>query len=169
MEGLGGAAVEGDRLLLRPRLPPDWESYEFSLHFRGSLINVYVAPEGITLKRAGADIKPYIRGGRLAVQGSGQWRPCAQVLLANILPKDALIAGNGLMHFVDNLVAIVFPSTVGVLIILRDPITGIFDALTFFASASISGLLPNVGVYDNDSGFSICETFGGRHNSTVHR
>ena len=50
--------------------------------------------------------------------GIGISRPCAQVLLVNLLPKKALVAGNGAMNFIDNLVAILFPATLGVFIIL---------------------------------------------------
>jgi MFS family permease len=58
--------------------------------------------------------------------GIGVSRPCTQVLLTNLLPKEALVAANGAMNFLDNLVAVVFPATLGVLVILWNSVWGVF-------------------------------------------
>jgi hypothetical protein len=50
--------------------------------------------------------------------------------------KQALVAGNGAMNFLDNLVAVIFPATLGVVIILWDPVWGVLiDGITFFGAA----------------------------------
>ena len=94
--------------------------------------------------------------------GIGVSRPCAQVLLVNLLPKKALVAGNGAMNFIDNLVAILFPATLGVFIILREPVWGILiDGLTFFCAAIYTAQLPNVGHHESDEEFSLREALNG--------
>ncbi|QQZ39503.1 MFS transporter [Pseudomonas sp. SK3(2021)] len=94
--------------------------------------------------------------------GIGVSRPCAQVLLVNLLPKQALVAGNGAMNFIDNLVAILFPATLGVFIILWDPVWGILiDGLTFFCAAIYTAQLPNVGHHESEEEFSIREAVNG--------
>lgn len=94
--------------------------------------------------------------------GIGVSRPCAQVLLVNLLPKQALVAGNGAMNFIDNLVAILFPATLGVFIILWEPVWGILiDGLTFFCAAIFTAQLPNVGHHESDEEFSLREALNG--------
>ncbi|MBD2779132.1 MFS transporter [Xenorhabdus szentirmaii] len=94
--------------------------------------------------------------------GIGVSRPCAQVLLVNLLPKQALVAGNGAMNFIDNFVAVVFPATIGVVIILWDPVWGILlDGITFFAAAVFTAMIPNIGVRGSDDEFSIREALNG--------
>ncbi|WP_439878655.1 MFS transporter [Pseudomonas prosekii] len=94
--------------------------------------------------------------------GIGVSRPCAQVLLVNLLPKKALVAGNGAMNFIDNLVAILFPATLGVFIILWDPVWGILiDGLTFFCAAIYTAQLPNVGHHESEEEFSLREALNG--------
>lgn len=94
--------------------------------------------------------------------GIGVSRPCAQVLLVNLLPKQALVAGNGAMNFIDNLVAILFPATLGVFIILWEPVWGILiDGLTFFCAAIYTAQLPNVGQHESDEEFSLREALNG--------
>lgn len=94
--------------------------------------------------------------------GIGVSRPCAQVLLVNLLPKQALVAGNGVMNFVDNLVAVLFPATLGVFIIFWDPVWGILiDGLTFFGAALYTAMLPNVERHEFEEEFSIREAVNG--------
>ncbi len=94
--------------------------------------------------------------------GIGVSRPCAQVLLVNLLPKKALVAGNGAMNFIDNLVAILFPATLGVFIIVWEPVWGILiDGLTFFCAAIYTAQLPNVGHHESDEEFSLREALNG--------
>ena len=94
--------------------------------------------------------------------GIGVSRPCAQVLLVNLLPKQAMVAGNGAMNFIDNLVAILFPATLGVFIILWEPVWGILiDGLTFFCAAIYTAQLPNVGHHESDEEFSLREALNG--------
>ncbi|MDE9544462.1 MFS transporter [Xenorhabdus bovienii] len=94
--------------------------------------------------------------------GIGVSRPCAQVLLVNLLPKQALVAGNGAMNFIDNFVAVVFPATVGIVIILWDPVWGILmDGITFFAAAFFTALIPDIGVRGSDDKFSLREVLNG--------
>jgi predicted MFS family arabinose efflux permease len=96
------------------------------------------------------------------VIGIGVSRPCTQVLLVNLLPKQALVAGNGAMNFLDNLVAVIFPATLGVLIILWDPVWGVLvDGITFFGAALFTALLPDEGKLESDDEFSIRETLNG--------
>lgn len=94
--------------------------------------------------------------------GIGVSRPCAQVLLVNLLPKQALVAGNGAMNFVDNFVAVVFPATVGVMIIVWEPAWGILiDGITFFAAALFTALIPDLGTRGSDDKFSVREVLNG--------
>ncbi|WP_408600387.1 MFS transporter [Pseudomonas sp. PLMAX] len=94
--------------------------------------------------------------------GIGVSRPCAQVLLVNLLPKQALVAGNGAMNFVDNLVAVLFPATLGVFIIFWDPVWGILiDGLTFFCAAIYTAMLPDVEPREFEEGVSIREALCG--------
>jgi predicted MFS family arabinose efflux permease len=94
--------------------------------------------------------------------GIGVSRPCTHVLLVNLLPKHVLIAGNGAMHFLDNFVAVIFPATLGVLIILWDPVWGVLiDGFTFFGAALFTALLPNKGILKSDTEFSFREAFKG--------
>lgn len=94
--------------------------------------------------------------------GIGVSRPCAQVLLVNLLPKQALVAGNGAMNFVDNLVAVLFPATLGVFIIFWDPVWGILiDGLTFFCAAIYTAQLPKMGSLQSEDEFSICKAVNG--------
>jgi MFS family permease len=94
--------------------------------------------------------------------GIGVSRPCAQVLLVNLLPKQALVAGNGAMNFVDNLVAVLFPATLGVFIIFWDPVWGILiDGLTFFCAAVYTAKLPDIERRECEEGISIREAVSG--------
>lgn len=94
--------------------------------------------------------------------GIGVSRPCTQVLLVNLLPKEALVAGNGSINFLDNLVALIFPATLGVLIIVWDPVWGmLIDGVTFLAAALFTAVLPNKGKLDSEESFSMREAFGG--------
>lgn len=94
--------------------------------------------------------------------GIGVSRPCAQVLLVNLLPKKGRVAGNGAMNFIDNLVAILFPATLGVFIILWEPVWGILiDGLTFFCAAIYTAQLPNAGHHESEEAFSLREALNG--------
>jgi MFS family permease len=94
--------------------------------------------------------------------GIGVSRPCTQVLLTNLLPKEALVAANGAMNFLDNLVAVVFPATLGVLVILWNSVWGVFiDGVTFFSAALLTAFLPNQGKLAPGGEFSIREAFDG--------
>lgn len=94
--------------------------------------------------------------------GIGVSRPCAQVLLVNLLPRQALAAGNAAMNFVDNLVAVVFPATLGVFIILWDPVWGILiDGLTFFCAALYTAQLPDMAEHAPEDEFSIGQALKG--------
>ena len=94
--------------------------------------------------------------------GIGVSRPCTQVLLVSLLPKYALAAGNGAMNFLDNLVAIIFPATLGVLIIVWDPVWGVLiDGITFVCAAAFTALLTDEGKLESDEQFSIREVLGG--------
>ena len=94
--------------------------------------------------------------------GIGVSRPCTQVLLVGLLPKHALAAGNGAMNFLDNLVAVIFPATLGVLIIVWNPFWGVLiDGVTFLFAAFFTALLPNEGKLQSNDEFSIGEVLGG--------
>jgi len=94
--------------------------------------------------------------------GIGASRPCAQVLLVSLLPKEALVAGNGAMNFLDNLVAVIFPATVGVLIILWNPVWGILiDGITFFCAAVFTAFLPAIQAHEGDKKLSLRAAFKG--------
>jgi predicted MFS family arabinose efflux permease len=94
--------------------------------------------------------------------GIGASRPCTQVLLVNLLPKPALVAGNGAMNFLDNLVAVIFPATLGVVVILWDPVWGvIIDGITFFGAALFTALLPEEGKLDLGGDFSMRDALNG--------
>ncbi|NRO95061.1 MFS transporter [Paraburkholderia sp. NMBU_R16] len=94
--------------------------------------------------------------------GIGVSRPCTQVLLVNLLPKQALVAGNGAINFIDNFVAVIFPATLGILIILWDPVWGVLiDGITFFAAAIFTALLPNETKLQSEDEFSIREALNG--------
>lgn len=94
--------------------------------------------------------------------GIGVSRPCTQVLLVNLLPKQALVAGNGAINFVDNFVAVIFPATLGILIILWDPVWGVLiDGITFFGAAIFTALLPNGSKLQSEDEFSIREALNG--------
>lgn len=104
--------------------------------------------------------------------GIGVSRPCAQVLLVNLLPKEALVAGNGAMNFVDNLVAVILPASVGVLIILWDPVWGILiDGITFFCAAIFTVLLPDMEAHEAEEELTVRAAFNGvaviRRNGTL--
>lgn len=102
--------------------------------------------------------------------GIGVARPCTQVLIANLLPKEALVAGNGAMNFLDNLVAVAFPATLGVFIIVWNPAWGVLiDGLTFFAAAVFTALLPNEGKLRPGEAFSMREAFDGMAVIARHR
>ncbi|PMS38905.1 glycoside hydrolase family 65 protein [Trinickia symbiotica] len=45
-EGLAGLRVEGNRLTFRPRLPPNWNSYGFTICFRGRRLRITVPADG---------------------------------------------------------------------------------------------------------------------------
>lgn len=94
--------------------------------------------------------------------GIGVSRPCAQVLLVNLLPKEALVAGNGALNFIDNLVAVMLPATVGVLIILWDPVWGILiDGITFFCAAIFTALLPEMQAHEAEEELTLRAAFNG--------
>jgi len=94
--------------------------------------------------------------------GIGVSRPCTQVLLVNLLPKQALVAGNGAINFVDNFVAVIFPATLGILIILWDPVWGVLiDGITFFGAAIFTASLPNESKLQSEDEFSIREALNG--------
>jgi predicted MFS family arabinose efflux permease len=94
--------------------------------------------------------------------GIGVSRPCTQVLLVNLLPKQALAAGNGAMNFLDNLAAVIFPATLGVLIIVWDPVWGVLiDGVTFFCAALFTALLPDNGRLEFEEDCSIREVLRG--------
>ncbi len=66
------------------------------------------------------------------------------------------------MNFVDNLVAVLFPATLGVFIIFWDPVWGILiDGLTFFCAAVYTAMLPNVKAHEFEEEFSIREAVNG--------
>ncbi|PMS38904.1 MFS transporter [Trinickia symbiotica] len=94
--------------------------------------------------------------------GIGASRPCTQVLLINLLPRRALVAGNGAMNFLDNLVAVIFPATVGVTIIIWNPVLGIvIDGVTFFGAAAFTAFLPEEGKLDFEGDLKLCDAMNG--------
>ena len=46
VQGLAGLRVDGDGLCFRPRLPPHWEAYRFTLYFRGQRLKITVPADG---------------------------------------------------------------------------------------------------------------------------
>ncbi|MBV8604421.1 MAG: MFS transporter [Pelomonas sp.] len=76
----------------------------------------------------------------------GVARPCGQVLLASLLPKEALVAGNGALNFVDSLAALVLPATLGFVLVPWDAVWGVlFDGLSFGVAAVVTTRLPEAG------------------------
>jgi predicted MFS family arabinose efflux permease len=94
--------------------------------------------------------------------GIGVSRPCMQVLLASLLPRHAMAAGNGAMNFADNFVAVVFPATLGVLIIIWEPVWGVLiDGITFACAALLTALLPDSGKLQAGGGVTIRDALSG--------
>ncbi|HEX6873310.1 MAG TPA: glycosyl hydrolase family 65 protein [Micromonosporaceae bacterium] len=44
--GFAGLQVRGDRLVVRPSLPPDWRALELNLRFRGAPVRLHLSPAG---------------------------------------------------------------------------------------------------------------------------
>jgi MFS family permease len=80
--------------------------------------------------------------------GIGASRPAAHLMLVNLMPKEHLIKANSLLAFLDNLIAVLFPATVGVIIILTNPVLGVFiDGATFAGAAFFTALIPAAPVF----------------------
>jgi predicted MFS family arabinose efflux permease len=74
--------------------------------------------------------------------GIGASRPSAHIVLISLIPKKALPSANSSITFLDNIIAVVFPATIGVLFILANPVWGlIFDGVTFFGAAILISTL----------------------------
>ena len=53
VEGFGGKRVYNGKLYLNPVIPPQWQSYTFTITFRGHDIDVIVDAQGTTIKQRG--------------------------------------------------------------------------------------------------------------------
>lgn len=79
--------------------------------------------------------------------GIGASRPSAHIVLTNLIPPQALVSANSLLTFTDNLAAVLFPATLGVLIIIIDPSFGILiDGGTFIGAALLLSKLSNLRI-----------------------
>jgi maltose phosphorylase len=54
VEGFGGMRVKDGVLSFNPLLPPKWNAFSFQIGFRGSLLNVRVSREGVSIKNTSA-------------------------------------------------------------------------------------------------------------------
>ncbi|MBK1438673.1 glycoside hydrolase family 65 protein [Parapedobacter sp. ISTM3] len=55
VEGFAGMRVRDGRLHFSPMLPVKWQSYEFSIRFRGTVLTVKVSRSGVLLAHSGSD------------------------------------------------------------------------------------------------------------------
>ncbi|CAN7645787.1 hypothetical protein LJR230_004811 [Trinickia sp. LjRoot230] len=46
VQGLAGLRVDGDKLHFRPRLPRNWNSYQFAIYFRGQRLKIIIPADG---------------------------------------------------------------------------------------------------------------------------
>jgi maltose phosphorylase len=56
--GFGGLRSDGDRLIFNPSLPAHWQSFQFRLRYRGSLLEMRVDREGIALRTVSGEPVP---------------------------------------------------------------------------------------------------------------
>ena len=75
--------------------------------------------------------------------GIGGSRPAAHVMLVELVPSSKLIAANSWLAFLDNSIAVLLPATMGVMLILTNPLWGVvIDGITFMIAASLTSFVP---------------------------
>ena len=52
VKGFAGMRVIGDKLSFKPHLPPNWESYNFKINFRGHLLTVSIHQGSIQIRNS---------------------------------------------------------------------------------------------------------------------
>ncbi|WP_198688361.1 glycoside hydrolase family 65 protein [Xenorhabdus lircayensis] len=71
VEGLAGLRVDGERLYFCPRLPSHWNSYQFTVYFRGKRLLIKILADGIADIYSGDKklITEYCSDGRISICG----------------------------------------------------------------------------------------------------
>ncbi len=70
VKGFAGQRVKKGFLILRPHLPSKWNSYEFRIGFRGSLLNVKVEKENVTVENISEqELILFVLGKRIFLAG----------------------------------------------------------------------------------------------------
>ena len=63
VEGFGGMRVKDGKLSFNPLLPEEWKALSFQIGFRGTLLNVRIAKDGVTItKTSGKELEVMING-----------------------------------------------------------------------------------------------------------
>lgn len=84
--------------------------------------------------------------------GVGASRPASHLMLVNLMPRSELIKANSALAFLDNLIAVIVPATVGVAVILTDAVWGVLiDGITFLGAAFFTARIPGSSVPPNIS------------------
>ena len=79
--------------------------------------------------------------------GIGASRPASHLMLVSLIPRADLIKANSTLAFLDNLIAVLLPATVGIAVILTDAVWGVLiDGATFLCAAFFTALIPRVCV-----------------------
>ncbi|ERT14548.1 hypothetical protein O185_03005 [Photorhabdus temperata J3] len=71
VEGLAGLRVDGERLYFRPQLPSHWNSYRFTVYFRGKRLLITILADGIVDIYSGEKklTAEYCSDGRISICG----------------------------------------------------------------------------------------------------
>ncbi|TFF36289.1 family 65 glycosyl hydrolase domain-containing protein [Mucilaginibacter psychrotolerans] len=73
VEGFGGMRVKDDMLSFNPLLPGEWKALSFQIGFRGSLLNIRIAHDGVTVKNLSEKaITVLLNGDSQLVSGNGE-------------------------------------------------------------------------------------------------
>ena len=73
VEGFGGMRIDGDKILLNPLIPENWDSYSFHARFRGVLFEVKVTKDFVSISNlSGKKLNLVISGKEYTIEGSGK-------------------------------------------------------------------------------------------------
>lgn len=64
VKGFGGMKVSGDTLSFDPYLPKEWESYDFSVRFRGAILHIGMSKDGITIRNTSEESITFVLKGK---------------------------------------------------------------------------------------------------------
>ena len=62
VEGFGGLRIVDNQVHIDPKIPNIWKAFSFKINFRGTIINIKITKQKVTVDKSNKDLMVYCKG-----------------------------------------------------------------------------------------------------------